>query len=156
MSFSVGKEEFLQRVLVLSCSCWIWLGAINNGYGEVWRRVKKVRKRKRAHRLSYELFKGSIPDGLCVCHKCDVRLCVNPDHLFLGTTAENTADMVAKNRQAKGERNAHSKLTESDVRAIRKSYADGEADTVELAQRYSVSDVLVSMVVRKKIWRHVE
>lgn len=81
--------------------CWLWEGAVfNTGYGKI-RRENKI---KLAHRISWELHFGHIPEGMCVCHKCDVPLCVNPGHLFLGTQKDNIQDKVNKGRQAKGDR----------------------------------------------------
>lgn len=94
-------ETLLQDRIWQNCipvpfsGCWIWLGSVGAGrYGRIMVRGK----RKQAHRVAYEAFKGLIPKGLCACHRCDVSLCVNPDHLFLGTQADNVRDCLAKGR----------------------------------------------------------
>lgn len=84
-------------------ACWLWVGEImSNGYGRVWINDRNCS----AHRIAYRIHNGEIPDGLCVCHSCDRRPCVNPAHLWLGTHKDNMADMIAKGRAATGERNA--------------------------------------------------
>src|ERR1700761_773896 len=89
--------------------CWIWNGAVSgNGYGINTR----AGKGKRMHREYYTHFKGPIPEGMHVCHRCDVPRCVNPDHLFLGTNADNMADKVAKGRQTRGAASKSARLTE--------------------------------------------
>jgi hypothetical protein len=108
-----------------------------------------------AHRIAYFLATGVDPGVLCVCHRCDFGLCCNPAHLFLGTSADNTADMVAKGRQAHtqvfGEANHNAKLSDDAVRQIRAS----TKNNVELSREFGVSAVIVGMVKSRKRWTHV-
>lgn len=130
--------------------CWIWTAVIlGNGYGQYQSRGRRIS----AHRASYAVFVGPVPDGLFVCHKCDVRSCVNPAHLFLGTPKENSADMVSKNRvrTPRGEANGHSKLTENDIVAIR---SDDKTDRA-LAAKYGVSSSVVNEIRNRKAWSHI-
>lgn len=103
--------------------------------------------------MSYELHHGDIKDGLYVCHRCDNPVCVNPEHLFLGTSAENSADRDAKGRHIthRGSDNVSAKLTEEDVIAIRAS--DGKG--IVLAAYYGVSPSRISEIRTGKKWRHV-
>lgn len=95
--------------------CWLWTGfLLRDGYGGFAIGGGPVS----AHRFSWSIKNGEIPDGMCVLHRCDVACCVNPDHLFLGTQQTNIADKVAKNRQARGERHGMSKLSDDDVKSI--------------------------------------
>ncbi len=112
-----------------------------------------------AHRYSYRIHKGEIPDGLCVMHACDNRRCVNPAHLSLGTIADNNADAIGKGRfvfpkPTLGIAHANSKLTDETVREIRKRRAAGEKLSV-LAREFAVTEALISMVALRKIWQHV-
>ncbi len=138
--------------------CWMWMGKINKassaGYGDI--RQKRGSKTLKAHRVSYELYKGPIPPGMLVCHKCDNRWCVNPDHLFLGTIDDNNKDKTAKGRNVswmqRGEASHTSKLTEDDVRAIRKDHRK----TAVIAAEYGVNKSTIERVRNYKYWTHVQ
>jgi hypothetical protein len=135
-----------------SGDCWVWIGGFGDtGYGQFW--VSDQRRSLGAHRVSYEIAYGPIPPGQMVCHRCDNRKCVRPDHLFLGTHADNMADMAAKRRAASGERQHLAKLTWEDVRIIRTLYAEKKLNQRELAEQYGVDQTLISHVVLRKIWR---
>ena len=128
--------------------CWFWLGHLTNGYGRFTLNYKSCK----AYRLSHELYIGPIPEGMHVLHKCDVRHCVNPSHLFLGTNQDNIADRQAKNRQAKGENQGQAKLTEEQVIAIR-------ADTRPIrtiGKDYGISHPTVLMIQSRRTWKHVK
>lgn len=134
--------------------CWLWLGLTNEkGYGLVYVRVgEKIRNRK-AHRIRWEVHHGPIPEGLCVLHRCDVPGCVNPAHLFLGTLAENIADMVAKGRNRTGARKTlnGAKLGEAEVRLIRSSTANGH----DLAAELGVHWHSIWRIRTRRTWQHV-
>lgn len=133
-------------------SCWLWVGTrFVDGYG-----LFRDGKPRGAHRVAWELHYGPIPDGLMVCHHCDNPPCVNPAHLFLGTNADNMADMKRKGRQGFGERNASSRLTEVDIVAIRKSYWLQGLLSHEIARQYETSDRHIRNIVRGNKWPHVE
>lgn len=131
--------------------CWLWLGGVNRGgYGQ----VKRDQKNVLAHRLSWSIARGEdAPSDRMVCHRCDNRLCVNPDHLFLGDAAINIADMMSKgrNRHVRGELQGGAKLTEADVIAIR---ADPRLQR-EIAANYNVTVSSISHIKARKAWRHV-
>lgn len=137
-------------------ACWIWMACINrHGYGS----LKANHRSSLAHRVSWSLANGPIPDGLCVLHRCDVRTCVNPAHLFLGTFADNMADMVAKgrarNNPACGSRCKFARLNEDRVRAIRLARRVDGLSFVELAKRFGVPRQTIGKVCNRVTWRHV-
>lgn len=108
-----------------------------------------------AHRYSWFLANGPIPENMRVCHHCDNRLCVNPAHLFIGTDADNVADRVAKNRSCGGQRHHRATITESQVRDILRRFDEGSATQVELAREYGIARDTVHNVVRRKTWKHL-
>jgi HNH endonuclease len=123
------------------------------GYGRVPFKRKGKTKSVVAHRISWQAANGKIPDGMIICHKCDTPSCVNPGHLFIGTDADNVADMLRKGRARppRGEANGNSKLTAAKVLCIRTRASSGEAHW-RIAADYGVSRALVSCVVRRDIW----
>jgi len=133
--------------------CWAWHGWTDSGYG--YGRVKAHGASWQAHRLSWTVHHGPIPDGLCVCHTCDNPICVNPAHLFLGTQADNVADMIHKGRRVNlvGEKNGKSKLTWDDVCEIRRLYATGECSQPALGRQFGVCHSTIGRIVRGEYWR---
>jgi hypothetical protein len=146
----IDEDTILNRVCAEPNSgCWIWDGARDgNGYGKVVIGGKHVK----ATRISWQVFRGPIPSGLYICHTCDNPTCVNPDHLYPGTPAQNSADAARRGRTASGERNANAKLTRADVVAIR---AARDIPRKDIALKYGVSDVLVGKIQRGLSWRSV-
>ena len=152
------EERFWARVQKTD-NCWLFQGAKEqNGYGYVVNNLGGP-KFLTAHRYSWILAKGPIPVGLLVLHRCDVRACVRPDHLFLGTDADNTADKVSKGRHARGAQTAKTDLTEDVVREIRARYVQYHArksNRRELAAKYGCSPAVVGHIVRGRSWKHVK
>lgn len=162
------EERFWARVNKTD-DCWEWTGPTVTGYG-----VISVNKRSyKAHRMSWMIHNGPIPDGLFICHHCDNRRCVRPDHLFIGTASDNMRDMTAKGRHPyrygddhparkdgtflpRGEANGQSKLTADTVRMIRAEYARGGVSQQAIADRVGVSQAVVSAIILRKVWKSVE
>lgn len=125
-------------------------GLFDDGYGAFWLDGGN----RRAHRIAYALTHGPIPAGLRVLHTCDNPPCCNPAHLFMGTNADNSGDMVTKGH-AYGEKNGRAKLTEGDVRAIRAEREAG-ATILPLARKYGVAHSLVERIIDRRAWKHVQ
>ena len=154
--------ELLKTVLMHRCrlaenGCWEWTSTTKNGYGVFESSgisMPALKSKKRgAHQVSYEAYHGVIPSGLVVRHTCDNPLCVNPDHLILGTQADNVADREARGRRKdiNGEKIGTAKLTAKDILEIR---ASSESLTV-LAKRYGVHKSNISAIRSGKSWKHL-
>jgi hypothetical protein len=169
-----------------SGDCWLWTAGLNcHGYGKFWQGTGGGNGRTRnAQCIAYELTYGAIPAGLSVCHHCDNRACVRPDHLFLGTPKQNTHDMIAKGRNKRGddhwarqhpervprgdrhrsrtspetlprgEGHGMAKLTEAIVLNIRARVAAGERQSA-IAREYGVTPTTVGYIVKRKVWTHI-
>jgi len=142
------EQRFLSKVKK-SAGCWAWAATQHSGVG--YGVIKVGRKCLFAHRVSFELFCGEIKKGLCVLHECDNRLCVRPDHLFLGTRAQNAADRDAKGRCSKGVDHYRAKLKTGDIKKIRKS----KRTRTSLAKDYGVSRDAIGKIVRRETWAHI-
>lgn len=175
------QERFWEKVQQTE-TCWSWTAASMNGYGL----LQVARRPVRAHRLSWELHFGEIPEDMDVLHKCDNRGCVRPDHLYLGTDVENARDRVLRGRTARGarhgsqtkpesrprgrqhwarqrphevprgERCATSRLTEEVVRSMKAEYLHGDVSQAWLAKKYGLSLNHVGRIIRGEAWAHVE
>ena len=151
-----AHERFMSKINIeTSTGCWIWSGATESrfGYGKFRLNGRSIN----SHRAAWELFVGAIPNGMFVCHKCDVPACVNPSHLFIGSSDDNNKDRAAKGRTVspRGVLNHHAKLSEDDVRAIRKLRSHGMTGT-EIAEQFPVHHCAVYDILNNKTWRHVE
>lgn len=157
-------ERFWFKVLK-SDSCWVWQGGRNwGGYGLV---APSKGHSTSAHRFAWELTYGNIPDGLNVCHHCDNPPCVRPDHLFLGTDADNMQDAQRKGRMPIGKPRvrrgrvcgeAHwraTKLTDQLVRDIRAEYAARLGSMQDLSRIYGVDIAHIHRIIHRQVWRHV-
>lgn len=128
--------------------CWEWIGAVNqSGYGVFW----DEKKTHLAHRYSYGLKNPQPPKGMEVRHKCDNKLCVNPQHLTIGTKAQNLQDRNRRGRTASGVRNGRSKLTPRKVKEIRQRLTKGETQT-SLAKEFGVSRKNIYLIQNNLIW----
>lgn len=157
------QQRILTKIRREQNGCWTWLGLCQKegkrngrtffGYG-----VLKYKSRGYpAHRFSWIAFRGEIPQGKIVCHGCDNPKCVNPDHLFIGTSKLNIDDCVSKDRHTRGIRNSKAKLTDEIVKCIKADYRpwDRTCSMTVMSQRYGVSPSIISDVIHGKRWKHV-
>ena len=154
MARRMGKtmaEKLRNYEAVPVSGCWLWLGQINpSGYGRV--PAPGGSRYLAAHRESYRHYVGEFPEHLQVCHRCDVRSCINPAHLFLGTAKDNAADMIRKGRSLVGERHHWKKLSDS---AVIKILQDSRIAR-DVAADYGVSEGMIRHVKKRRAWGHVE
>ncbi len=156
----MNEQGFWKKVKKTS-GCWLWTGATGpQGYGHLSfdGRITK------AHRISWMLANGPIPGrasrgqgdhATCVLHRCDVRNCVRPSHLFIGTQADNLADMTAKGRRIQGETHPNAKLTDADVRHLRDMRARGVL-LKDIAREFGVCRQTAGDVAAGNLYRHVQ
>lgn len=128
--------------------CWVWQRVKNNaGYGQ----LRYIDGPRLAHRVSWIVHRGPIPGGIQVLHKCDVKLCVNPSHLFLGTQKENLRDMVRKDRSSRGGRHFNAVVIERIVRVIRRS----KRTLTDLAAHYGITYGEAWNIRSRRRWAHI-
>lgn len=145
---STPEFRFWKYVSKVDGDCWLWSGTKNaNGYG-----VLGINKKMfLAHRFSFELHKGKIPKGYCICHSCDVPACVNPKHLWSGTLKQNSIDMAKKGRFSKNLR----KLTLEKVLKIRRLDQGKKLSQRDLGLMFGVTKSTISFIVNKKTWKYI-
>lgn len=140
----------LEDSIIKTESCWVWTKSTKAGYGQVM--VDK--KRWTAHRLFYTLHKGQIPDGMLVCHTCDNKLCVNPEHLYLGTHVDNNNDTYRRNRMPSKEGHLAKNVAKlSREEAIYIKYSDIKAK--ELAIKFNINPSNISYIRTGKTWKNI-
>lgn len=151
-------ERFWPKVAKIedATSCWNWTASLTDlGYGQFAINPGASNANTRAHRVAWELTNGPVPEGLSVLHHCDNRKCCRPDHLYVGTQAQNVDDMMSRDRWggAVGEDSPHAKLTAEDVIEIRRLHATGQWTMAALGRKFGVVYQLISKIVHRKIWK---
>ena len=149
--------RFLNKIEIIPDGCWLWNGSINqiSDYGIFWETHTKAHL---AHRLMYELIHGDINNNkVLVRHKCDIRNCVNPDHLELGSHLDNAHDRIKRGRSntRKGSSHTWAKITEQDVLSIRQQYNGGKISQQSLATQFGLSQTAIGQIIRRERWKHM-
>jgi len=150
-------KEKIQNYTKDKAGCWIWNGATTNfGHG----RIKINNKTLSVHRISYEIHRGKIPNGLFVCHHCDNPTCINPKHLFLGTRSDNMKDAYNKGRIKipchHGEYAYQHILTEKDVKKILKIKKEKKISEQELGKKFGVARNTINNIINNRNWKHIK
>lgn len=148
------RERFLAKISRDSeKGCWLWQGLVRpDGYGA----MRYEGREQGTHRVAWKLFLGRIGPKQVVCHRCDTRACVNPEHLFLGTALDNAQDMAQKGRSLRGEKHGSAKLTTLQVSRIKVMLAEDKMFMSEIAREFGVSQTAIHAIKSGKTWRHVE
>jgi hypothetical protein len=150
------SEQFREKFNSLwmpepNSGCHLWLRCVDrDGYGQICYGGKQLK----AHRVSWAMHHGRVPIGMCVCHKCDTPGCINVDHLFIGTTADNMADKADKGR-IKGDKHGRAKLSTADVGVIRRMRRELGLTQSSIADMFSVSRATVSHILNRRNWAHI-
>ena len=151
-------ERFMDKVqIVAESGCWIWTGSVDKN-GDGYANFSIKRKAIKAHRASWILHHGVIPEGMLVCHVCDVKCCVNPSHLFLGTPKDNTQDMIRKGREkhVRGEASPRAKFSESTVRQMRADYKSSGVSYADIGRKYGTSRGYAAQIINNEAWSHLK
>lgn len=133
--------------------CWEWTASLNSGYGQLWWPDKKAPEL--AHRISWLIHHGELNEDDCVLHKCDNRVCVNPNHHFKGDRNDNNQDACEKGITPHGIGHWNRKLTESDVREIRNRRTKFKSTFVSLGVEFGVAESVIRAIFYRKAWTHV-
>lgn len=149
-----SEEQFWACVDKPETGCWLWPAA-RGGHGVAT--PNRLTGYKLPYRVAWELTYGPIPEGMFICHKCDVARCVRPDHLFVGTAADNNADMMAKRRNgiARGKENGATTLIDEDIVEIRRLSECGAASYTQLSKQFGVHTNTIYRIVNKLTWSHL-
>lgn len=155
MRATESLQQF-ENLFTKTDSCWIWHGQRHQlGYGIV---RHQSGRREAAHRIAFRFYRGEIPRGLLVCHKCDTPSCVNPEHLFLGSQKDNLLDMIKKGRKKiwhpVGEKNPKSIFSEQQIRIMRSLYDSGQK-VANIRRRFGGAYQSVWLAVKRKTWKHI-
>ncbi len=153
------KKRLLSTCEINENSCWNWKGylcAPKKIYGLTSSTLDGKKKKILAHRLAFRLWKGDIPQGMFILHSCDNPLCLNPDHLHIGTPKKNMDEMKERGREKKalGEKNGYAKLTNKKVLEIRESFKKG-LGVREISRKYKITSSSASYITRNITWKHI-